>query len=160
VLSFRRATSHDLALLLALEERCFDRPWPTGAFAQELALPYAQIWLAFDQDDPAPIGYVDFWVVEGEVSLLNVAVDPRARRRGLGRRLLELLEVEGRRAGGETIFLEVRRSNEGGLALYRAAGFQQIGIRKGYYASNREDAIVLARNLGSSGTLDTGGGVG
>lgn len=154
MLSLRRATLADLPELLALEERCFDRPWPAGAFEQELALPCAQVWLAFDPDDPTPLGYVDFWVVEGEVSLLNVAVDPRARRRGLGQRLLEVLQEQGREAGGETIFLEVRRSNVGGLALYKAAGFEQIGIRKGYYAADKEDAIVMSR------ALDTGAPVG
>lgn len=147
MIELKRATGRDLPELLALEERCFDRPWPEGAFAQELALPYAQVWLAFDEGDPRPLGYVDFWVIEGEISLLNVAVDPRARRRGLARQLLQVMEDEGRAVGGETVFLEVRRSNEGGLALYRSAGFQQIGIRKGYYAAEKEDAIVMSRSL-------------
>ncbi len=151
--AFRRATADDLPALLALEERCFDRPWPEGAFAQELDLPYAQIWLALDGDDPRPVGYVDFWVVHGEVSLLNVAVDPRARRRGLARALLDVMGREGRALGGETVFLEVRRSNEAGLALYRAAGFRQIGIRKGYYAAEGEDAIVMARSLDSDAAV-------
>ncbi|MCP4873119.1 MAG: ribosomal protein S18-alanine N-acetyltransferase [Proteobacteria bacterium] len=153
MIQLRRATLEDLPALLALEGRCFDRPWPEGAFAAELALPYAQVWLAFDEGDPRPIGYVDFWVVEGEISLLNVAVDPRARRRGLARMLLAKLKTEGRAVGGEMIFLEVRRSNEGGLALYRAAGFEQIGIRKGYYAAEKEDAIVMSRALDTDGAV-------
>lgn len=145
---FRRAVPEDLNALLRLEGRCFDRPWPAGAFEQELLAPYSEVWLAFEQaPEGDPIGYVDFHVIADEVSLLNVAVDPAARGRGLGAVLLELMERRGRELGGQTVFLEVRRSNERGLALYRKAGFEQIGLRKGYYAGNREDAIVLCKRL-------------
>lgn len=145
---FREATPEDLPLLLALEETAFDEPWPAGAFAQELELPQAAVWLAFDDEgaDEA-IGYADFWVVADEISLLNIAVRPDRRRRGLGRRLLEIVERVGRERGGEHVFLEVRASNAAGLALYRSRGYEQVGIRKGYYQSTGEDAIVMRRVL-------------
>ena len=145
---FRRAVTADLDALLELEGRCFERPWPAGAFEQELAAPYSEVWLAFDRDpDGAPIGYVDFHVIADEVSLLNVAVEPAARGRGLGAELVELMERRGRELGGQTVFLEVRRGNTRGLALYRKAGFEQIGLRKGYYSGDREDAVVLCKRL-------------
>ena len=145
---FRRAVAEDLPALLRLEVRCFERPWPAGAFEQELAAPYSEVWLALPvEPDADPIGYVDFHVIADEVSLLNVAVDPDARRRGLGAELMALMERRGRELGGQTVFLEVRRGNEGGLALYRRAGFEQIGLRKGYYSGNREDAVVMCKRL-------------
>ncbi len=148
---FREALPGDLDLLLALEHAAFDRPWPAGAFEQELMLPQAAVWLAFtgpeDQSESELAGYADFWVVEDEVSLLNIAVHPAHRRRGLGGRLLELVERVGAERGGEQVFLEVRASNAAGLALYRGRGYVQVGIRKGYYSDDKEDAIVMRRVL-------------
>jgi len=150
VFRFRRALETDLDPLLRLERRCFESPWAPQAFEQELVHPQAELWLAYveeDGEDAEPIGYVDFWVVAGEVSLLNLAVDPRLRRRGLARQLLALMEEVGRENSGEVVFLEVRRSNLPGLELYRNFGFVQVGIRKGYYSDNREDALVLSKRL-------------
>lgn len=147
VFEFRPAGPDDLPALLRLEGRCFDRPWPAGAFEEELAAPHAELWLAFDGPSGEPCGYVDFHVVADEVSLLNLAVDPAARGLGLGAELIALMEQRGSERGGRTVFLEVRRGNEGGLALYRRAGYLQIGLRRGYYSSNGEDAIVMSRRL-------------
>lgn len=143
------ATSDDLPRLLELERRSFERPWPEGAFEQELALPQAEVWLAEGEGGRA-VGYVDFWIVGPEVSLLNVAVDPDVRRQGLARQLLSKLEERAREVAAEAIFLEVRRGNEGARALYAREGYEQIGIRKKYYSDNQEDAIVLAKEI--SGT--------
>ncbi len=147
---FRRAIEADLDPLLRLERRCFDSPWAPQAFEQELSHPHAELWLAYAEEggeNVEPIGYVDFWVVAGEISLLNLAVDPGARRRGLGQKLLALMEDVGRESSGEVVFLEVRRSNLPGLELYRKFGFVQVGIRKGYYSDNGEDALVLSKRL-------------
>ena len=151
---FRRAEASDLGALLVLEEACFDSPWARDAFEQELVLPHAEVWLAFESVEdgpavppPAPVGYINFWVVAGEISLLNVAVHPRVRRRGLASLLLGQMEIRGREQQGAVVFLELRRSNESAFSLYRAAGYQQIGIRKGYYGDNREDAIVMSKPL-------------
>jgi ribosomal-protein-alanine N-acetyltransferase len=143
--SFRPATVSDLDPLLALEARCFPRPWPRGAFEQELELPHAALWLAFEREVLA--GYVDFWVVPPEISLLNVAVDPAFQRRGLGRAFLELMEREGAAAGGEEVYLEVRRTNLGAQALYESVGYVQTGIRKRYYSDTGEDAILMGKRL-------------
>lgn len=144
----RPATLDDLSRLLALEERSFDRPWPAGAFEQELSLPQAEVWLAFDEGAPdRAIGYVDFWIVGPEINLLNVAVDPDCRRRGLAKDLLDRMEERAREVDAEVIFLEVRRGNEGARALYTREGYEQIGIRKRYYSDTGEDAIVMSKGL-------------
>ena len=144
-LRFHRATRADLPSLLELERRSFDRPWPEGAFEQELSLRQAELWLVSQGDEL--VGYVDLWVVGDEVSLLNVAVDPAVRRQGLGVRLVDWVLQRAMELAGETVFLEVRRSNSAGLALYRKTGFEQIGIRKRYYSDTGEDAIVMSKRV-------------
>ena len=148
---FREAGPEELERLLELEHAAFDRPWPAGAFEQEFDLPQAAVFLLFVGGPGAPerdlVGYADFWVVEDEVSLLNIAVHPTRRREGLGRRLLALVEEVGAERGGEQVFLEVRASNEPALHLYRESGYVQVGIRKGYYSDTLEDAIVMRRVL-------------
>lgn len=143
----REAAEGDLPSLLELEQACFSSPWVEEAFQQELDLPQAELWLVFEPGEGGPCAYIDFWVVSGEVSLLNVAVHPSARRRGLAGKLLALMEVRGAQRGGTAVFLEVRRSNVAGLALYAAEGYEQIGIRKGYYSNNKEDAVVMSKAL-------------
>jgi ribosomal-protein-alanine N-acetyltransferase len=155
---FREATPEDLDLLLILEHAAFERPWPAGAFEQELSLPQASLWLAFEgpEDRPGaePLAYADFWVVEDEISLLNIAVHPDHRRRGLGSELLRLVERVGAERGGEQVFLEVRASNQAAITLYRSHGYVQVGIRKGYYSGDGEDAIVMRRVLGGNCAAD------
>ncbi len=141
----RSAREQDLAALLRLEARAFERPWPADAFRQELELPQAELWLAWRGEQLA--GYVDFWVVADEVELLNVAVDPEFRRRGLARRLLRLVEERGAERGGAAVYLEVRRTNEAAQALYKAVGYAQIGIRKRYYSDTGEDAVLMSKDL-------------
>jgi ribosomal-protein-alanine N-acetyltransferase len=143
----REATPSDLNSLLELEQACFSSAWVEAAFQQELDLPQAELWLVFEEGEPTPCAYIDFWVVSGEVSLLNVAVHPSVRRRGLAAKLLGLMEVRAAGRGGTTVFLEVRRSNVAAFALYAAEGYEQIGIRKGYYSDNKEDAVVMSKVL-------------
>lgn len=147
VFTFRQALPADLPRLLELERRSFPVPWPEGAFAQELELPQAEVWLACPEGDERFAGYVDFWIVGPEVSLLNVAVDPDFRRSGLASQLLALMDGRAAEEAAEAIFLEVRRGNGGARALYERAGYRQVGIRKRYYADTGEDALVLSKSL-------------
>ncbi len=158
--SLRRATFDDLARLLALERRSFDRPWPAGAFEQELSLPQSEVWLAAADGLPdRAVGYVIFWIVGPEVNLLNVAVDPDHRRQGLARKLLHTVQDRAQDVDAEAIFLEVRRGNQGARTLYSQEGYEQVGIRKRYYSDNREDAIVMAKSISGTGS-EAGGSKG
>ena len=145
--ALREAHHSDLDGLLDLEVACFTSPWTREAFEQEVELPQAELWIVSEEDDGPPCAYVNFWIAAGEVSLLNVAVHPSQRRRGLAGRLRRWMEERGREGGGESVFLEVRRSNAAGLALYLREGYDQVGIRKGYYGDNGEDAIVMSKTL-------------
>jgi ribosomal-protein-alanine acetyltransferase len=88
-------------------------------------------------------------VAAGESHLLNVCVRPERQREGHGMRLLEHLVALSRRHHADTALLEVRPSNRAALALYRKAGFNEVGVRRGYYpgTNGREDALILARHL-------------
>ena len=84
----------------------------------------------------------------GEAHILNISVHQKEQSQGIGRRMLEQL-IDTARGKAETIFLEVRPSNVGAIALYEKMGFNEIGIRKGYYPAQngREDAIMLALEI-------------
>ena len=85
--------------------------------------------------------------VEAEWELENIVVAGTARRRGVGTRLLGEFVAHARAQGGSAIFLEVRESNQSARALYRKAGFKETGLRKSYYASPQEDAILCRLSL-------------
>jgi ribosomal-protein-alanine N-acetyltransferase len=81
------------------------------------------------------------------MEVLNIAVIPEYRRMGLARRLVGLVLGISRALGAKKAFLEVREGNRAARALYEGAGFEQVGLRKGYYPDTGEDALVLGREL-------------
>lgn len=97
-------------------------------------------------DDAGPIGWIEYRVVEDEADLAEIAVAPRARRQGLGRRLVDHLVAEARARGVVQVFLEVREGNEAARALYEAVGFAVCGRRRRYYADG-EDAVLYRLGL-------------
>jgi ribosomal-protein-alanine N-acetyltransferase len=96
------------------------------------------------------VGYCGMYTTPGEGEIVNVAVHPAFRRRGIARRLLKRLLEEGRDAQVERFILEVRRSNENAVALYEGLGFQTLGIRPGFYEHPREDALIMCREDSTS----------
>jgi ribosomal-protein-alanine N-acetyltransferase len=145
-IELRRLELHDLNEIERIERASYPTPWSRSMFAGELAKPSSLSLGAFDRETGALLGYlvisryVDAWHV------MNVAVAPEQRRRGIARTLLEHLfdvtATDERR--GYT--LEVRVSNEGAIKLYEALGFVKRGVRRGYYTDNREDALIMWRN--------------
>jgi ribosomal-protein-alanine N-acetyltransferase len=93
------------------------------------------------------IGFIVFWLVHDEVHVLNVAVAASARRRGVARLLMDEAAARGRASGARLATLEVRRSNEAALTLYRRLGYRQVGVRTNYYVDEGEDAIVMVLDL-------------
>lgn len=136
----------DLDAVLSIERRAYPNPWSKGIFDDCLRVGY-DAWIL--EEDGALAGYALMSIAAGEAHLLNLCVDPELQGRGFGRRLLELLLHRAAQRGARTIYLEVRPTNERALRLYRGAGFDEIGHRKGYYpdGTGREDAVVLALDL-------------
>ena len=85
-----------------------------------------------------------------EVHILNVAVAPEQRRKGVARMLMAETEKRAQQAGAALLTLEVRRSNQAALDLYREFDYRAVGVRPNYYVDEREDAIVMVKELKSS----------
>ncbi len=130
----------------ALHRLCFrtPRPWSEAEFTLFDSDPLAFTLVEGDA------GFLTGRAVAGEAELLTLAVSPQARRRGLGRRLVERFVYQARLRGATRAFLEVSAENAAAIALYDSAGFAQAGRRRGYYRDadgRRIDALVLARDL-------------
>jgi len=102
---------------------------------------------AVDGADGRVAGYALASVAADEGEILNLAVDPEARRRGLGHRLLEAMLAMFRREGVAAVYLEVRPSNAEALRLYQAAGFRSMSTRRAYYRNPTENALTMALRL-------------
>lgn len=134
----------DLEAVLEIERHAYRTPWPAQLFLEDLAREWAHIDLARLREDPArAVAYCNYWVVHDEVHLLNLATHPDFRRRGVAARLMRHLLEVARTRDCRYITLEVRRSNTPAQALYRAHGFEAVGVRRRYYADDGEDAIVM-----------------
>jgi ribosomal-protein-alanine N-acetyltransferase len=110
----------------------------------ELARDWARLWVAKSSGDGARAsGFLLAWDAADEIHLIDLVVHPDERRRGIARQLCSELLAHARARKARCLLLEVRRSNRGALALYRALGLRAVGVRKGYYSSNGEDAIEM-----------------
>jgi ribosomal-protein-alanine N-acetyltransferase len=152
----RRLTYADLPQVVAIERRAFTSPWSLAMFVLELSKP-SGICLAAEipgpSGEPELGGYLICSRYDTVWHVMNVAVDPTQRRRGIATAMLNaLLERVGREA---QLTLEVRRSNGGAITLYESFGFRSAGVRRRYYQDNGEDAIVMWRTTATlRGTLD------
>jgi [ribosomal protein S18]-alanine N-acetyltransferase len=152
----RRMTLADLDEVLLVEAGSFKHPWSAELFKRELEHDWSTILVAVEPGTNAPaagriVGFLIYWLVHDEIHVLNVATAPAERRRGIARFLMSETESRARAADCAMLTLEARRSNLGALALYRELGYEQVGVRKGYYADENEDAIVMTRQLRDRG---------
>jgi [ribosomal protein S18]-alanine N-acetyltransferase len=145
-LTVRRATAADLDAILTIENGAFPDPWSRRSFASLLDAPTVRMDVLVDAEG-AVLGYVVLLCAPPDADVANIAVSPRARRQGAGRRLLGTALGAAARAGVRTVHLEVRESNVAARALYAAFGFAPVGRRRGYYQQPREDALVLRATL-------------
>jgi [ribosomal protein S18]-alanine N-acetyltransferase len=137
----RPAALADLAALVAIERRCFSDPWSEAAFREALS---TELTFALVVDSGRrPAGYFIGREAAGSGEILNLAVAPEFRRRGIGGALLEEGLAAFRRRRTSEVFLEVRESNHSAQALYLARGFRPVGQRAAYYRNPRENALVL-----------------
>lgn len=140
----RQMREKDLPDILAIENAAYDFPWSLQIFQDCLRVGY-RAWVL--EQERKVVGYGLMTVGAGEAHLLNLCVDPYYRRQGCGRYLLEHFLKLAKHEAVDALFLEVRPSNLAAIQLYTRVGFNQVGIRRGYYPSGnhaREDAIILA----------------
>ncbi|MEZ4387361.1 MAG: ribosomal protein S18-alanine N-acetyltransferase [Candidatus Krumholzibacteriia bacterium] len=138
----RHASLDDLPAVDRIERASFGDPWSLDALAQELVPSPLRTPLVAVLHG-AVVGYLMAWRTLDQLHILNVAVDPAWRRRGIGAQLLRAAMAEARAGGMREVTLEVRRGNRNAIAMYRAHGFAETGVRRGYYQDTGEDAIVL-----------------
>jgi ribosomal-protein-alanine N-acetyltransferase len=138
----RRLTYADLPQVVAVERRAFPTPWSLAMFVLELSKPGGVCLAAVDAAGTLE-GYLICSRYDVVWHVMNVAVDPVHRRRGIATRLLGALLA---RVGADAaLTLEVRTSNAGAIALYEGFGFRSAGVRPRYYQDNGEDAVIMWR---------------
>lgn len=139
-----RITREHLGEIAALEALCFSEPWSEHAL--ELLLGDDATGFVCLEEGHV-LAYGGMLVVPYEGQITNVAVHSNARRKGLGRKIVEALVYEAEVRGLEQVALEVRASNEAAIALYKSLGFRVEGRRRGFYRHPTEDALVMLKGL-------------
>lgn len=141
-MNIRRAVADDATMICEMEEKYFSDPWSRKDIFTYICSGDGMSFVATD-DSGKVIAYVLGRIIAPEGEIYRIAVDEHHRRRGIGYRLLSYALKTERGRGLECTFLEVRSKNVAAIALYRAYGFEDIGIRKNYYKDPPDDAIVM-----------------
>ena len=132
-----------VAQIAQLEKRCFSDPWSENSIRSELTGRLSLWVVALDGDTVA--GYIGSQSVLGESDMMNVAVAPEYRRRGIAQALILELIRRLSQQGNRSLMLEVRASNTPAITLYHKLGFAQVGRRPNYYRNPKEDALILRK---------------
>ncbi|ATM88586.1 MULTISPECIES: ribosomal protein S18-alanine N-acetyltransferase [Yersinia] len=140
-------TPADLATAYQIEQASHAFPWSEKTLVSNQGERYLNFKLSIEQQI---VGFAITQTVLDEATLFNIAIDPQHQRRGYGRLLLEHLIAQLESREIVTLWLEVRASNAGAIALYESLGFNEVSVRRNYYpsANGREDAIMMALPLG------------
>ena len=152
----RAMTQEDVDAVLAIEQsvQCF--PWTRGNFFDALNSGYL---CCVDETEEGICGYAILMQAADEAELLTIGVAASQQRKGLGRAMLSEMLETARAKQLRRIFLEVRSGNVAAIALYRSAGFNEIGVRRGYYQNTdgSEDAVTMACELTQHSSLPQAG---
>lgn len=145
--NLRRMRRADVAEVFALEQRIFPTPWTQKSYEFELERnPASEQWVieaGSEEGEAQVVAYSVCWMLGDEIHIANIAVAPRFRRKGLGRRLLAHVLTLAAEKSMQSATLEVRAGNQAAQALYASFGFVEIGRRPRYYSDNHEDALLL-----------------
>ena len=136
-------TQKEVSQIAALEKICFSDPWSEKSILEELSNPLS-LWLVCTENETV-LGYVGSQTVLGESDMMNLAVAPGARRKGIAEGLIIALMEALKGQGSHCLSLEVRASNVPAIALYEKLGFAQVGRRPNYYRNPKEDALILRK---------------
>ena len=151
-LTSRPMHTQDTAQVLEIEKQCHSHPWSNANFLSSIESQHA-CWVI--EKDQQIIAYAITSTVLGEAELLNLSVSPEYQRCGIARAILLGIEKSFNHKI-DTLFLEVRASNQAAIALYSNSGFNEVGQRRDYYPANngREDAIIMAKILNSPFSIE------
>jgi [ribosomal protein S18]-alanine N-acetyltransferase len=135
----------DLEQVVEIEKASMPSPWSKELFEEELKRDRARYFVG--EIDGQVAGYMGYWEAPEEAHIINLAIAPRFRQKGLGFQMMEYCLRFAYNQGGRLATLEVRESNEAALKLYEKMNFRTVAIRKKYYSDNQENAIVMLREL-------------
>ena len=143
MIRLEQMTDAHVAQIAQLEKQCFSDPWSENSVASELNN-CLSLWLVA-LDGATVAGYIGSQSVGDEADMMNVAVHPDYRRRGIARELVMGLVAALEEKGVHSLALEVRASNAPAIALYEQLGFIQVGLRPNYYRNPKENALILKK---------------
>lgn len=142
----RKMGIDDIDSVVDIEENSFSVPWTKNTFFTELTKNKLAKYCVVEVDGVVA-GYGGMWLVIDEAHITNIAVHPKYRGRGVGKKIVEGLIEEGHKINISKMTLEVRRSNIVAQDLYKKYGFLLCGVRPGYYQDNDEDALIMWKDL-------------
>ncbi len=140
-LIFQELSRKDLESVLEIEKLSFSEPWNRGMFEREVGAAHSNFFVA--RAGEKIVGYGGFWKTGDEGDIINLAIHPDLRSRGLGRKLLEFLLNRAKKSGIKRLVLEVRSRNANAQKLYASFGFSPIAVRLKYYSD--DDAIIMEK---------------
>lgn len=150
-ITYRLMTVDDIPQVQLVERKCFTTPWSRSIFISEVTRNDNAVYIVAEIGERI-VGYAGIWVILDEGHITNVGVHPDFQRQGIGQGLMEHLTICAVARGVTCMTLEVRVSNYGAQALYTKLGFAPSGIRKQYYQDDKEDALIMWRELGEEWT--------
>jgi [ribosomal protein S18]-alanine N-acetyltransferase len=139
---FRPMRVDDIETICEIEKEAFPTPWTAGAFHNELKNNHFAYYLVMEMEGTIA-GYAGMWLIMDEAHITNIAVRLPFRGKKLGESLLSELGWTARSKGARRMTLEVRVTNKVAQNLYEKMGFRSVGVRKGYYTDNNEDALIM-----------------
>ncbi len=134
--------------LMGIEIEAYPEPWTRGMFLEELRNPRSYFRVV--EAGERIIGYGGFWLILDEAHITSVTIQVESRGLGYGRQLMQHLHGAALEKGASLLTLEVRGSNLAARGLYESMGFEAVGLRKGYYSTTGEDAIVMTLKIGGA----------
>ena len=138
-----RMNESHVSAVAELEKLCFSDPWSENSVVSELKNKLA-LWLVAEEEGRVS-GYIGSQTCGDESDVMNVAVHPDFRRRGIAEALVNRLVEELKAIDSHSLTLEVRASNVPAISLYEKMGFSEVGRRKNYYRNPREDALIMRK---------------
>jgi ribosomal-protein-alanine N-acetyltransferase len=145
-IEFRQMELVDIPAVVDVEYQSFPIPWTAAAFRNELTNNMLAKYMVLTINGVVA-GYAGMWLIVDEAHVTNVAIHPDFRGQGLGEQLMHELGRVAAYMGMRAMTLEVRVSNVRAIRLYTKMGFEEAGVRKGYYSDNGEDALVMWRTF-------------
>ena len=137
----RKMTSEDLPRVVEIDKLSMSNPWSERMYVTELKNEGARCWVA--ELDRKVVSFLVLWMILDEAHIATIAVAPELRRQGIGQELLSFALENALKEGALTSLLEVRAGNTAALDLYRRFGYEEVGLRRGYYKDNGEDAVLM-----------------